>query len=170
MVIRAKMNSLAHSDGSSHSLELWHKRLGHLNANSVKILQSMMCGMDVGVAQGNVHSFTCKRCVKDKQTRRLFSMDGGSHATKILELVHSVVCGPMKTSSIKGARYFLTFIDNFSCKSWVYVFKSKNDLLARFKEWKTLVERQLEYIVKVLRTDHSGEYTSKAFDDFLKQT
>ena len=40
----AETSSLAHSDGNSHSLELWHKRLGHLNANSVKMLQSMVSG------------------------------------------------------------------------------------------------------------------------------
>ena len=47
----------------------------------------------------------------------------------------------MKTPSIGGARYFLTFIDDFSRKIWMYVLKSKSEVLARFKEWKTLVER-----------------------------
>ena len=31
----AKTYVLAHFDGNSHSLELWHKRLGHFNANSM---------------------------------------------------------------------------------------------------------------------------------------
>jgi hypothetical protein len=66
----AEMNSLAHSDGNSHSLELGHKRLGHLNANSVKMLQSMMSGMHVGAAQGDLHSIACEECVEDKQTGR----------------------------------------------------------------------------------------------------
>ena len=47
--------------------------------------------------------------------------------------------------------------------------KSKSAILARFKEWKTLVERQLEHVVKVLRTDNDGEYVSKTFDDFLSK-
>jgi len=75
----------------------------------------------------------------------------------------------MKTPSIGGARYFLTFIDDFSCKIWVYVLKSKKEVLARFKGWKTLVERQSEHVVKVLRTDNGGEYVSKVFDDFLSK-
>ena len=53
----AETSSLARSDENSHSLELWHKRLGHLNANSVKMLQNMVSGMDVGAAQGDAHSF-----------------------------------------------------------------------------------------------------------------
>ena len=32
----------------------------------------------------------------------------------------------MKMMPIGGAMYFLTFIDNFSRKIWVYVLKAKN--------------------------------------------
>src|SRR5450631_1333284 len=165
----AETSSLAHSEANSHPLDLWHKRLGHLNANSVKSLQTMVSGMDVQAVPNDVHSFACEGCVQGKQARRPFPTEGGTRATKILELVHSDVCGPMKTPSIGGARYFLTFIDDFSRKIWVYVLKSKSEVLARFKEWKTLVERQSEHVVKVLRTDNGGEYISKAFDDFLSK-
>ena len=41
-------------------------------------------------------------------------MDGATRATKPLEVVHSVVCGLMKRISIRLAKYFVTFIDNFS--------------------------------------------------------
>jgi hypothetical protein len=62
----AKMSSLAHFDGNLYSLELWHKRLGHLNANSVKTLQSMVSGMDVQTVPKDVHSFTCEGCIQSK--------------------------------------------------------------------------------------------------------
>jgi len=75
----------------------------------------------------------------------------------------------MKTPFIGGARYFLIFIDDFSRKIWVYVLKSKKEVLVRFNKWKTLVERQSEHVVKVLRTDKDGKYISKAFDDFLSK-
>lgn len=32
-------------------------------------------------------------------------------ANRVLELVHSDRCGPMETASVRGSRYFLTFID-----------------------------------------------------------
>ena len=50
--------------------------------------------------------------------RASFPSDGGTRATQVLELVHSDVCGPMKTLSFGGARYFVTFIDDFSRKMW----------------------------------------------------
>ena len=70
---------------------------------------------------------------------------------------------------MRGARYFLTFIDDYLRKIWVYVLKAKNEVLARFEEWKTLVERQSKHVVKVLRMDNGREYVSKAFDYFLSK-
>ena len=70
--------------------------------------------------------------------------------------------------SIGGARYFLTFIDDFLHKTWVYVLKSKSEVLPSFKKW-NLDERQLEHVVKVLRTDIGGECVSKAFKNLLNK-
>ncbi len=39
-------------------------------------------------------------------------------ATKPLEIVLLDVCGPMRTTSLGGARYFVTYIDDFSRKVW----------------------------------------------------
>lgn len=50
-----------------------------------------------------------------------------------IELMHYDVCVPMKTTSIGGSRYFVIFVDDFSCKIWMYVFKSKIEVLTRFR-------------------------------------
>ena len=96
------------------AMELWHKRLGHLHVNRVKGLQSMVVGMDLG--KGASQILACEGCVEGKQARASFPSDGGTRATQVLELVHSDVCGPMKILSFGGARYFVTFIDDFSRK------------------------------------------------------
>jgi transposase InsO family protein len=97
-----------------------------------------------------------------------FPKDGATRATKVLEIVHSNVCGPMKNMSLGGARYFLTFIDDFSRKMWVYPLKAKNECFERFKEFKALAEKEVETHIKVLRSDNGGEYTSHQFEDYLK--
>ena len=76
--------------------------------------------------------------------RQPFPTNGGTHSTKILELVYSNVCGLMKTMSIGGAKNFLTFTDDFSRKIWVYLLKAKGKVLVTFKELKILLERQSE--------------------------
>ena len=95
VMTRAKMGFLAYFEANLHFLELKHKRLWHLHANSAKMLQTLVSNMEMEAVLYNVHSFACEGCVQDKQTRRPISRDGGTRATKILELMYDM-CGPMK--------------------------------------------------------------------------
>jgi transposase InsO family protein len=150
------------------ALELWHPHLGHLNVKGVHALQNMVSGMNLGNMPCPTSSFVCEGCIEGKQHRKPFPSDGGMRATKPLEIVHSDVCGPMRTTSLGGARYFVTYIDDFSRKVWVYLLKSKGECLEKFKEFKALVETQSEHKIKVFRSDNGGEYISKGFKGFLK--
>jgi len=49
--------------------------------------------------------------------------------------------------------YFLTFTDDFSGKTWLYVLKEKKEVLSKFREFKNLVEKQSECKLKYLRTN-----------------
>jgi transposase InsO family protein len=89
-------------------------------------------------------------------------------ASQPLALIHSDICGPMATSSIGGAKYFLTFIDDFSHFLWVYTIKSKDEVFGKFLRnsnllWKIKATRRSS----VSRTDGGGEYISNAFQSFL---
>lgn len=85
-----------------------------------------------------------------------------------LELIHSDICGKICPSSHGGANYFLLFIDDATKYTWVYFLKTKDVCFDKFKEWRTLVEKQFDNSVKILRTDRGGEFCSNAFESFLK--
>ena len=80
--------------------------------------ENLVDGMDIG---GEPTLSFCEGCVYGKQHRNPFPTDGGLRAKKVLELIHSDLCGPMQTTSFGGAKYFLTFIDDFSRKTFVYI-------------------------------------------------
>jgi transposase InsO family protein len=84
-------------------------------------------------------------------------------------LVHSDVCGPMPSTSLSGYVYYVSFIDDYSRKTWVYFLKSKDEVLRKFKEFKALVENLSERKIKILRSDNGGEYTSNEFGRFLQR-
>lgn len=110
-VHEADAANIAQSSTKNGAMELWHRRLGHLNVRSVRFLQSMVSGMTLGNNESSMPF--CEGCVQGRQHREPFPKDGGMRASKPLEIVHSDVCGPMRTTSIGGARYFATFIDDF---------------------------------------------------------
>jgi transposase InsO family protein len=75
----------------------------------------------------------------------------------------------MSVESIIGSMYYVSFIDDFSRKTWIYFLKTKDEVFRRFQEFKSLVENQIGKKIKVLRLDNGGEYTSNEFKDFCKE-
>jgi hypothetical protein len=105
---------------SKDGLVLWHQCMGHLNVQSLKTLPSLVSGLELPKWHGDSLPIACEGCIMGKQHRHSFPKDCATRGTKVLEIVQSDVCGPMKNMSLGGARYFLTFIDDFSRKMWVY--------------------------------------------------
>jgi transposase InsO family protein len=158
--------NLVQSNEGDGGLQLWHRSLGHLNKKCVRTLRSMVTGIDL--TQVSCSSpLVCEACIEGKQHWLSFPTEGAMRATKSLENVHSDVCGPMRTTSMDGAKYFITFIDDFSRKVWLYVLKTKYECFIRFKEFKALVEMQSEHTIKTFYLDNGGEFMSKAFMTFL---
>jgi hypothetical protein len=74
----------------------------------------------------------------------------------------------MPSSSISGYVYYVSFIDDCSRKTWLYLLKSKDEVFNKFKEFKAFIENLSERKIKILRLDNGGEYTSKEFVNFCK--
>ena len=62
----------------------------------------------------------------------------------------------------------MTFIDNKTRNTWVYVMKHKSETFQKFKEWKAMVEKSTGLKIKRLRTNNGGKYTSNEFEEYLK--
>ena len=109
-----------------------------------------------------------KYCVFGKQCRQKFKT--GRHISKdILDYILSGVWGPSPTVSFGGSSYYVTFIDDYSRKVWVYLLKRKVDVFNTFKQFTALVEKNTNMSIKCLRTDNGGEFTSMEFENHLKE-
>lgn len=83
-------------------------------------------------------------------------------------MIHSDVCGPFRIANPGNYKYFLTFIDDYSRYTQVYLLRLKTEVFTRFREYKALVENKFESKIKVFRTDNGTEYVNQQFDDALK--
>ncbi|KAL1208699.1 Retrovirus-related Pol polyprotein from transposon TNT 1-94 [Cardamine amara subsp. amara] len=143
--------------------KLWHMRLGHMSERGMQILskENLLCGHEVKSLE------FCEHCVFGKLHRSKFSK--AAHITKgTLYYIHSDCWGPARVDSLGGHRYFVSFIDDYSRKTWVIMLKHKNEAFKNFREWKTLVENQTGKKIKRLRTDNGLEFCSSEFNQLYK--
>ena len=151
-------------DKVAEMTRLWHMRLGHAGEKSLQTMA--MQGLLKGAKTCKL--YFCEPCVLRKQKRVKFGT--AIHNTEgILDYIHTNVWGPTKTASLGGKHYFVTFVDDFSSRVWVYIVKSKNEVFETFLIWKKMVENQTGRKIKVLRSDNGREYRNDQFSYFYKK-
>ena len=95
----------------------------------------------------------CENCIFSKQPRSSFSNFTHSRSQNLLDVVYSDCCGPFDTPSLGNNKYFVSFVDEFSRKLWLYMLKLKSEVFETFKIFKSMVEKQTRRSIKILRTD-----------------
>jgi hypothetical protein len=113
------------------------------------------------------HEGVCKGCAQRNNIKNPF-LKSDSKAEGVLELINLDVCVPIPSTSLSGYVYYVSFIDDYSHKTWVYFLKSKDEVFGKFKEFKALIDNLSERKIKILRIDNGGEYTSKEFVSFCR--
>ena len=71
---------------------------------------------------------------------------------------------------IKWYVYYVSFIDVFSRKTWIYFMKNKDEVFSKFKKFKALIENHTEKKIKTIRSDNGGEFTSNEFKELCKES
>ena len=135
--------------------ELWHRRLAHVHYRALPLASKVVEGIP---KMQTKHEGVCKGCAKGKNTKKTFPSCERKE-TGIFEIIHSDVCSPMSSSSLSGYVYYVSFIDEFSRKTWIYFTKKKDDVFNKFKEFKSLIENHTEKKIKTFRSANGREFT-----------
>ena len=155
-------------------IDRWHQRLFHAAPKRLKQLAA--AGLLPGVIPEDFKGYstdTCEACLYGKMSKRPVPNKSRSkvRATRPGELIHCDIFGPSRVATISGRhRYFITFIDDFSGRLWLYLLKGRSDAaiaLRRFAEDFQVATRGLRamyyvigsYVpgVQRIRTDNAGE-------------
>jgi 5'-3' exoribonuclease 2 len=117
--------------------------------------------MVIGLPDFNFdHQGVCRGCALGKNVEASFPSNK-TQTKGILNLIHSNVGGPMSIASMKGASYYVTFIEDFSRKTWIYFMKTEDEVFSHFREFKAHVKNKTRRKIKVLSTNNRGEYAPK---------
>lgn len=126
----------SYRNSTDEEIMLWHSRLRH---PSFQYLQYLFSNL---FRNKNLSSFQCDVCQLSKHHRASFHTRT-YHASRQFSLIHSDVCGPTKTPTNSGKRWFITFIDDHTRLSWVYLLKDKSEVERYFKFFFDMEETQI---------------------------
>jgi hypothetical protein len=122
------------ADDSAAIFWLWHQCLGH---PSFLILQCMFPALFL---HNNVSEFQCEACEKKLSKHHHVSFSPSINKSDApFVLVHTDVWGPLQVVSLSGYRWFVSFIDDFSRTTWVYLLKDKSNVFSVFQMFYKMV-------------------------------
>ena len=121
---------------------LWHRGMGHINFDNLLKLNKTQEIRDIPRISKSIDTI-CKPCQHEKQTRVSFKTKEYSTSNP-LELVHSNLCGPTITKTLKGETYFMLLIDDYTRMTQVTFLKEKYEAFEKFKAFKALVKNETD--------------------------
>ena len=133
----------------------WHSHLGH---PSFVVVQQVLSKNSIPFVADLNKETVCDACQKGK-SHQLPYPRSTSISLSPLELVFSDVWGPAPSSVGKNS-YYVSFIDDFSKFTWIYLLRYKSKVFQKFHEFQVMVERQFDRKILAMQTDWEGNIKS----------
>ena len=153
------------------SLDLAHRRLGHISKRLVKkLVKGMSTGMNLrGIDAHEVGDINerCDECMMGQMKAKPFPLRQPTNrrATRPFEMIYiDLLTGP--ESALDGRyKYLLVIVDDYIRYSWVYGLRDK-DIEATWYKWLARILRHHgdgekgKVLIKRIRSDNGGEFIS----------
>jgi hypothetical protein len=148
---------------------VWHCRLGHRSLAAIKRLPYAARGIQLHAKSPS--TCTCEAYIMGKMLRKLFQPSEDKAKTRMLDLIHCNMIGPIQTQTVQAYRYIILFTDDYSRYTEVYFIQAQSVEPAKFKVYVAKEEKQHPKS-KVCRTrvDGGGVYASlEKFVEYLAE-
>lgn len=139
--------------------------MGHASNNSVQDLvrNQMVRGLEKYRPIG-----FCDICVQGKQCRNPFN-GRRPISSRVLERIHTDICGPFDPITWDGYKYFVSFIDDFSHFAVIYPLRQKSEVFEKLVEYEAMVSSMHNVAIAMITVDQGREYISRQAISFLKE-
>nr|GFD07260.1 ribonuclease H-like domain-containing protein [Tanacetum cinerariifolium] len=112
------------SKASKNKSWLWHRRLNHLNFDTINDLarKDLVRGLP-RLKFENDH--LCSTCQLGKSKKHTHKPKAENTNLEVLNTLHMDLCGLMRVQTINGKKYILVIVDDYSRFTWVKLLTSK---------------------------------------------
>ncbi|XP_076620030.1 uncharacterized protein LOC143341187 [Colletes latitarsis] len=126
----------------SDEAQLWHRRMAHMNKESLKQLLQLSSGINISKKDIETTQDICETCVKSKQIRTSFNNER-TRAKGPLEILHTDLCGPIDPTT------------------WnVYLIESRSEVSDILKQHVKRRERDKDRRIKKIRCVNGREFVN----------
>jgi transposase InsO family protein len=122
-----------------------------------------------GAGTNDTQQSSCPTCAKANISQNPFPQKASHRATRLLERIHSDICGPLPIS-YRSYRYFILFICCHSRYIFLYFLKSRSEAAQRFIEFRSQAETFSREKIAILRVDNAPELTQGALQAECNRT
>lgn len=110
---------------------VWHARLGHVGeAKLLSISKTQAYRHQLPLLE---HLPFCEPCALGKLKKQPYAKKSVFCASRLIELVHTDLCGPISKPLFGGSNFFMPFIDDLSRMTFTYYLKHKIQALEVFQ-------------------------------------
>ncbi|GJX77946.1 retrovirus-related pol polyprotein from transposon TNT 1-94 [Tanacetum coccineum] len=87
---------------------------------------------------------------------------------EVLHTLHMDLCGPMRVQSIKGKKYILVIVDDYSRFTWVKFLRSKDETPEFVTNFLKQIQVGLNKTVRFIRTDNGTEFVNQVMSEYYE--
>jgi len=147
---------------------VWHRRLGHAKWRLISKLSKLQ--LVRGLPKIDYHTdVICRACQKGKIVKSSFKTKYIVSTSRLLELLHIDLFGPVNTASLYGSKYGLVIVGDYSKWTWVKFLRSKDNEYDVFSNFCTQIQSEKEMKILKVRSDHGGEFENEPFETFCEK-
>ena len=74
--------------------------------------------------------------------------------------------GPMRTENLRGKKYILVMVDDYSRYAWVAFLRDKSETFINFKDIGLKIKNEKGYPIERIRSDRGKEFDNSDFLEF----
>ncbi|GJZ18094.1 retrovirus-related pol polyprotein from transposon TNT 1-94 [Tanacetum coccineum] len=153
---------------SSSQAWLWHRRLSHLNFDTINLLSKY--DIVIGLPKLKfVKDHIFSSCELRKEKCKTFKTKTTPSSKRRLQILHMDLCGPMRVESLNGKKYVLVIVNDYSRYTWTHFLRSKDKTLEVLIDFLKLVQRGLHAQVRTVQTDKGTEFLNKTLHAYFAQ-